>query len=505
MKNKIRFYLLIIGTAVFTFVFWKQSIGLNSIIFSAFLVGSLLYLFPESIKSKNALIIYTGTILTSLSIVFHASSLSIFVWIMSLFFLQPVVQYSKIKTLLLAGLTGIANYALLPMLLQENIRKDNKTFKKTLKIFKVIRFIAIPIIVLWLFYWIYKIAVPEFDKLTNSFLGKINIWFTDFFENVSFNIIPIIIWAFITMAWYLYKRKIDNLGLSEDKYSENIKRKRGKELFNFSTPTGLKPLLKYENTIATILIISVNFLLLTVNYLDITTIWFNFEYTVDFDLKQFVHAGTYLLILSILLSIAIMLFYFRANLNFYKKNKVLKISAYVWILQNLILLISVIIRNLHYIEHFALAYLRIGLFFFLSLVILGLITLLIKIKSNKSLFYLIKTNSWALYIGFVLFAIPDWDSFIANYNSENYPEAFVEASFMITLDEKTYPIIVQNEDLLKQDSELNTYRYFSDDYDVELDKRIKKFMKKYPDKSWQSWNYSDYKAYNYFIEKGYNK
>lgn len=199
-----------------------------------------------------------------------------------------------------------------------------------------------------------------------------------------------------------------------------------------------------------------------------------------------------------------MLFYFRANLNFYKKNKILKIAAYIWIFQNLILLISVIIRNLHYIEHFALAYLRIGLFFFLSLVIFGLITLLLKIKNNKSLFYLIKINSWALYIGFVIFAIPDWDTFIAKYNLKKYPEAFVEASYMITLDEKTYPMIVQNKTLLNQSSDLNSYRYFANSYDVELDKKIKKFMKKYPEKSWLSWNYADYKAYKYFKEKGSN-
>ncbi len=501
MKNKINFYLLLIGSTIFTLVFWKQNIGVNSLIFTAFLVGSLFFLFPESRKSNNALIVYTGTIMTSLLVVYHASSLSIFVWVMSLIFLQPVVHYPKTKTLVVGGFRAFISYLSIPILLQENIRKENKVFKKSLRVFKILKFIIIPIVVLWVFYWIYKIAVPEFDKLTNTFIGKINIWFTDFFEDISFTIVLLFVWGFATMGWYFFKRKKDSIEFKEGKYSEKIKRKRGKEFFYFITPKGLKPLLKNENTIASILIISVNFLLLTVNYLDITTIWFNFEYTIDFNLKQFVHEGTYLLIFSILLSMAIMLFYFRANLNFYKKNKILKISAYVWIFQNLILLTSVIIRNLHYIEHFALAYLRIGLFFYLSLVIFGLITLLLKIKNGKSLFYLIKINSWALYIGFVLFAIPDWDSFIANYNSKNYPKAFVEASFMITLDEKTYPIIKQNKNLLNQDTKLNTYHYFSDDYEVELDKKIDNFMNEYPEKHWLSWNYADYKAYKYFMDK----
>jgi len=498
MKRKLKFILLILGSTLFTFLFWKNSLGLNVAIFSVFLVATLLFLFPETFKNKNGLIILSGTLISGLTVAYHASGLAVFVWIVSLFFIQPFVHYKKFRTHFFAGLSGFIDYFTSPILIKENINPKNKTSTKIKKFFKIIRLIFIPIIVFWIFYQIYKLAVPEFDSLTDSVFGKINIWLSNFFENISFGAFFFALWGFFTLAWMFYKRKVESFLLKEElKFNDEVCR-RTKDFFRFSTPKGLKPLLKFENLVGVILLVSVNLLLLFVNFLDITTIWFSFEYSDDQNLKQFVHEGTYLLILSILLSMGILLFLFRNNLNFYSKNKMLKVFSYVWIAQNSILLLSVVIRNLHYIEHFALAYLRIGLFFFLLLVIIGLATLTFKIFSQKSFFYLLKVNMWALYISFVLFALPDWDIIIAKYNLNHYPEAFVEASFLLTLDGKAYPIIDQHREILDQDTDLNTYRYFYDPYNEVFDEKVQAFIEDNNDKKLIELNMADLKAFLYF-------
>ena len=61
-----------------------------------------------------------------------------------------------------------------------------------------------------------------------------------------------------------------------------------------------------------------NVLLLVVNAIDINWIWFGFKPAPGFDLTQFVHEGTYVLILSILVAMGIVLWFFRRNLNFYE-------------------------------------------------------------------------------------------------------------------------------------------------------------------------------------------
>jgi len=303
------------------------------------------------------------------------------------------------------------------------------------------------------------------------------------------------------MAWYYYKNKNDYIVHDEAKYSETIIRKRKKSHHNkfLFGNIGLKQLLKNEFRIGLMMIILVNILLLLINIIDISTIWFNFNYTPEFDLKQFVHEGTYFLILSILLSIGIMIWFFRRNLNFYKHKKKLQVLSYIWIVQNIVLLISVVIRNMHYIEYFGLAYKRIGVFFFLALVIFGLFSLYLKIKDIKSSYWLFKINTWALYIGFVLFAIPDWDIIIAKHNLDHPMQNNIETSFLLTFDNKALPLIDQRKDILKQSKQYNTYRFFYDTYEDVYKSRVKSMLRHYHDKTWMSWNYADAKSYNYFI------
>lgn len=501
MKKTIKVVVLLVGTVLFSILFWHQKIGFNAAIFTVFVIASLLYFYPESIKSKNAVIIYIGTLLTSIAIFFYSSILSIFVWICSLLLLQTFVHYSEFRTILYGSFSAFLEYITSFALFAENSTKNEKTGRKSKKIFKILRLIIIPFFVFFIFLWIYRAAVPTFDSIVERIFFAIDNWFRNIFKDISFDFIFMLLWGFATMAWYYYKRRNNVLLEEEKKYSDVIKRQKGKELFNISNPRGLKPLLKFENSIAIILVISVNVLLFTVNVIDISTIWFSFKYSLGFDLKQFVHEGTYLLIISILLSMAIMLFFFRLNINFYSKNKFLKNLSYLWIFQNTVLLISVVIRNLHYINHFALAYLRIGLFFFLLMVIVGLITLFIKIKNVKSLFYLLRVNTWALYIAFVIFAMFDWDTIIAKYNLEHYPKAFVEASFMLTLDAKTYPFLDKKRELLNQPDSLNSYKRFDSDYQTEFDNKILEFMEKQKQISWLSSNIADQKAYKYFQER----
>lgn len=509
MKNKIKIALLITGTILFNLIFWQENLGLNALIFTVFIIGSALYIFPKFIKSKNALIVALGTLVSAITITYHASLLVIFVWIFSIVLLQPFIHYKKLQTIFFSTLSAITSFVTVFGLLGQNTEKTtskrNSPFKYK-NIFKYLKLTLLPIFVVYIFYWIFKFANPIFDELSGTFFVKINNWLTNIFKEVSFLQIIFTFWGFMIMAWYLYKNKKDHVVHDEEKYSENIIRKRKKVFVNkfMYGKRGLKQLLKNEFRIGIMMIILVNALLLLINIIDISTIWFNFNYTGNTDLKQFVHEGTYLLILSILLSIGIMIFFFRKNLNFYRNKKKLQILSYIWIAQNIVLLISVIIRNLHYIEYFGLAYKRIGVFFFLIMVVYGLITLYIKIKDVKSTFWLFKINTWAVYIGFVLFAIPDWDIIIAKHNLKHELKDNMETSFLLSFDEKAFPLIDQRKDILNQSKNLNTYRYFYDTYENIYDIKVKKFMKEYKETSFLSWNYADAKAYEYYKNNGYN-
>ena len=280
-----------------------------------------------------------------------------------------------------------------------------------------------------------------------------------------------------------------------------ISRTRKKRIKQIDTDTNfykkrILPLsigLKNEYRSALILIVAVNLLLMFVNGLDISWLWFNFEYNGDFSLSQFVHEGTYLLIFSILLSIGIILYFFRKNINFFPKNKLIKYCSIVWIIQNVILVISVGLRNYYYIEHYGLAYKRIGVFVFLLLTLFGLITLILKITKLKSSFYLIKVNTINLFTAFVLLSTVNWDVLIAKHNLSNLNNRKVDVTFLLTLSNNTLPLIHQNIDILNTKG----VRYNGQDHHNVFDEKVRKFKEEQNKLTWLSMNLSSKNALEY--------
>ena len=129
-------------------------------------------------------------------------------------------------------------------------------------------------------------------------------------------------------------------------------------------------------------------------------------------MKIYVHEGTYLLILAILLAMGIILVLFRKNINFIPNNDKLRKLAYFWLAQNVILAFSVGMRNFRYIEFCGLAYKRIGVFIFLILTFYGLKTMHEKISEKKTLHHVIHKNAWVLYLTLIAASCINWDVFI---------------------------------------------------------------------------------------------
>jgi hypothetical protein len=238
-----------------------------------------------------------------------------------------------------------------------------------------------------------------------------------------------------------------------------------------------------EYKIALMLIVSVNVLLLIINIIDINFLWFSFDYSQAGNLSKLVHEGTGTLILSIFLSIAILLYYFRKDLNFYQNNKLLKYAAYTWIVQNVILIISVSLRNYYYIDFYGLTHLRIGVGVFLLITLIGLVTLWIKIRDLKSFFYMFRVNTWAIYAVWMGLTLVNWDMLIARYNLSNTFKNGVDYTYLLTLSNKTLPIIYENREKLPSEANKNW-----------LNVRIEQYFKHQNEYTWCSWNMADSQA-----------
>lgn len=521
-RQTIQLILLIIGALIFNYIFWNEEFGLNTVIFNLFLTGSLLYLYPKSIKYKNTIFTVLGSFITATIVIIHNSLLSIIIHYISTILMVAFIHQPKLKSILFAFITSITDFlSLKKTFLTQIVSGSNEIktaeYKKRLNsIGRWFRIAVIPIIILFVFYFLFKFANPAFEKISTKFFSSISEFFTKVFQGISLGRLFFFLFGLIITAWFVYENKMKDFFNYESLLSDIITRKKKKkaklknpEYYNTNSEYTTSYYVKKENPqglknefkAASFLLFTVNILLLFVNIIDINWIWFGFEYTSDFNLKQFVHEGTYLLIVSILLSMSIMVFYFRGNLNFYSKNAIIKYLSYIWIFQNIILVISVAIRNYHYITYWGLAYKRIGVIFFLLLVALGLITLYFKIKHCKSTFYLMRINGWSLYFVMIFMCFFNWDIIITKHNLAHRLPNNMETSFLLTLSDKTLPLIDEKKEILNQDIKYNTYKRFRVSYNEYYTNKLEAFIKRKKQSSWLSWNLAEQNAYEYFMKK----
>jgi len=491
------------GAILFNSIFWMENLGLNILIYTFYIVFIILLFFRKTNLSKGAWITIGSLGFLALAIVYHSSTLTKFTYFLTIPLLIGFLHQNTLKSVLYAFETFFSDILQMPVTFVKELNFNENISNKLLKVFKFIRLAIIPLCFLIVFFWIFSVANLKFGEYSDFIFSSIYDWFSIIFAKISFARILFFLLGFTIISAIILVSPISAYAKEEMLKSEFIKRirnpKRNKRIYNMPV-SFLKIGLKNEYKSAIILLVAVNILLLIVNSLDIKWVWFDFRHTPTFNLKQFVHEGTYLLIFSILLSMGIMLYFFRKNLNFFPQNTFLKQLSYLWIFQNAILTISVAIRNLHYINYFGLAYKRIGVFLFLILVLYGLWSLYKKISQRRSAYFLFRTNGWCWYIVFVAFSLIDWDSVIAKHNLDHRLKDNMETSFLLTMSDKILPLIDTHKYILEQSKDFNTYQYFTEPYTEVYQNRLREFDLKIKNRTWLSWNYAEYKAYLYFCE-----
>ncbi len=501
MRKSFNALVITLFSIFFVIIFYRQMIGFNLFLYNIALLSLLTWVYKVfDFRNKLHIALVSGTILTAAGTLFHASAMVIAINILSLILLFGIVNNRHLQIPVNVLFSAMVQFfsGIFCFFKTSKPEEDKPGYMRSC--WKWVRLIIIPIVVLVIFYNLYRASSSKFDSIF-GFIGKaVQDFFSRIMGNIDFSIFLLFCFGFIISCAYFVK-SIQVTVFTEPTSDQLVRAKKYRYTGSF---LGLLS----EFRIAVITFILLNLLLAVFNGIDICYVWFNFEWNGEF-LKEFVHEGTYILIFTLLISIGLVLIFFRKNLNFFSKNKSLKLLANIWLAQNTIMAVSVLIRNLHYINYYNLAYLRIGVLLFLVIVFFGLITVFIKINTARNFAYLARVNMLFSYVALVLFSLADWDIIIAKFNFSRSEKAFVHLNFMASLDEKALPYLDLPEEEIKKVEENPVYTQLGKrDYHMEypeymeiIRKRKTEFLRKYPERSLLEWNYADYRSYKKLTER----
>lgn len=472
-------WILLVAVLLYSLLFYNQTAGINFFIFSTTLVVLLGLKDKTLLGKRNCLMAAAGSLLSGICIAWHGNTLGIVANIISLSLLSGL-SVNTGSSVILALLFSAYSYVSSPVYMIINYVERKSDEQKTVKSSRKLVLILVPLIVTILFFFIYRSSSTLFDALAS----KINWSF------ISWSWILFTIGGFILLYGFFYHQRINEMAMLDDKFVSNVAPKPGNTILFF----GKEITLADEDFSARLLFILLNALLLIVNVLDVDFIFGGQHLPLGVTPKQFVHQGTNMLITSIVFAIAIILYYFRGNLNFYEKNKTIKVLACVWVAQNALMVFSTACRNNLYIQQYGLTYKRIGVYIYLLLTLVGLFTTLIKVINAKSNMYLFRKNGWIFYSLLIVLSFPDWDRIICEYNMGYIKDA--DTAYLLSLSDNAIPIMLP---LIKKDS---SSEFLSrEPYDRSYCARLYNILQMHNYKDIRSWNYDDIRVYSEITSK----
>jgi hypothetical protein len=426
-------------TAAHTYLFYRNSTGVNALVFSLLIVAVVTW-YHGLLKEKFWLLAATGHLIIAVGAALHARWSDIAAYNISFVVLAGFV-FSARSSLWVAFVNGLIGSFLFSFL--QAIMNGLKFAQEILltphhalfSLKKMPLYVA-PVSVTLIFYMLYGAANPDFF-LDVTFPA----W------ELDFELIAYIGFGAIIICPLVFSYGIDRLTEWDVKQPDRLYRIRVKR--QMGTPLGLF----YENKQAVIMFVMLNALIILFLAFNIIQIFVPTLNHSAADFSQQVHQGFETLVISLIVAILLIMYYFRANQNFYgRKERLVKLAS-LWIALNGILILFTCYKNILYIDSFGLTYKRIWVFIGMLLTGIGLYLTLLKIYRLKTNWYLLRQNAWVLYCVIAFYGTANWDRLITWYNP-NYASN-LDMGYIMSLGNSQLPYL--NELLLANDPRVIPY------------------------------------------------
>ncbi len=457
---------VLLATVLYSLLFFEQAAGLNLLLFTVALIVMQVWIRPVLLKQNPWLLSALMCLFSAAGIVVYGSALAVMANVVCLLWMNAAAFSPRSSVLINITETSFSIATSVLQIFKPLFEKKEKSPEtvpaRTTKPLTVI----VPLLIGLLFFVMYRIANPLFDR----FVQKINLDFLNL-DRLLFTFLGLL------LVWGAIKQnRIPGLTDWEEKQR---------------VPQPLRPLSQVWDAAKAFLLVLVilNLMLVLINGLDINYLYMGAGMPQGITHKQFVHNGVNMLIFSIILLIITLLYFLRhVQLN---SQRFLWPLLVLLIVQNLMMVSSTAVRNSIYIEEALLTYKRIGVYYWLLMAALGLISLLITIRSQKNHWYLIRINSLFAIMLLTFSAAVDWDRLISTHNISNVSQIKeLDKRYLLSLSETNIGQLyaIRRHPHFNRDTFYH-YRFFMNESNrAVLDKKLYDFLQHNKNKDWRSFS-----------------
>src|SRR6195952_803716 len=188
-----------------------------------------------------------------------------------------------------------------------------------------------------------------------------------------------------------------------------------------------------------------NLLFAVQTVLDMVYLWGNVALPSDISYASDAHRGAYPLIITALLAAGFVLIAMKPGAAA-ERSKVIRPLVYLWVAQNVLLVVSSILRLDLYVQIYLLTWWRIAAFIWMLIVAFGLLLIVARIWLNRSNEGLVRANLLTLTATLYVCSLINFAGIIADYNVSHSREVSgqgvaVDMNYLMTLGPQALPAI----------------------------------------------------------------
>jgi uncharacterized integral membrane protein len=427
-------WLYILCIAVFSFLFYEQTAGLNFFLFSIAIVASLGWMRRDTAMNKHWYVSALLVLVSGFAVYLNGSRPAIIAngAALMLFSAQSAVPGTSLVASFFLSVCSVGGAYVFMILDFFDRRAKNaeatpdgeiKQRKNNGKIWAVL----VAVLIVLLFFVMYRSTNVLFKELTKHINLDWISWKWCFFTAIGA----------VVVYGLFYLRKFGGIGGDSPTYKRDLEtQEEGNENWGDTLMS-----VDNERFLGNLLFALLNILVLFVNGVDLMFQFGDGILPEGITYTSYVHQGVGMLIVNVLLAMLLVLFFFRGRINFDKGYKTMRVLAILWMVQNILMLFFMAGRNNLYTEMFGMTYNRIGVYFYLLLTAIGAATIVFKVYARKTNTWLFRINTWLFFSVFVFSSLISWSRFITWYSLNK--SSYVNRSYLSTLSYQSLPYLVE--------------------------------------------------------------